>query len=185
MSDHKLEVLIVEDNPGDAYMIKEMLQDLKLSMSIRVAKDGQAALNILKEGQSGAPNLMILDLNLPKVNGFEVLRFMKSSPGLRAIPVIVMTGSLRREDEQMSRELGAVDYCIKPSTADEMERTIMCLRVNLDSLTREKGRNGLGPSFKMDPYNFHADERGRRPPASLPDGSVMHAFENGPWVPWR
>jgi len=185
MSDDKLEVLIVEDNPGDAYMIKEMLQDLKLSMSIRVAKDGQAALNILKEGQSGAPGLIILDLNLPKVNGFEVLRFMKSSPSLRSIPVIVMTGSLRGEDEQTSRELGAVDYCLKPSTADEMERTAMCLRANLEPLSREKGRHGHGPSVKMDLYNFDVDQRGWRPPTALPERSVMDAFENGPWVPWR
>lgn len=149
MSENMLEVLIVEDNPGDAYMIKEMLGDLNLTLKVTVAKDGQAALEILKGTKNGKPGLVILDLNLPKVNGFEVLAFMKSSQNLKSIPVVVMTGSLRAEDEQRSRELGAVDYCIKPSTADEMERSEMCLRAHLEPLSKEKARNGTGPSFKI------------------------------------
>ena len=88
-------------------MIKEMLNDLKLTLNITVAKDGQAALDILKNIRNGKPGLVILDLNLPKVNGFEVLTYIKSSQTLRSIPVVVMTGSLRGEDEQRSRELAA------------------------------------------------------------------------------
>jgi CheY-like chemotaxis protein len=175
----------VEDNPGDAYMIKEMLNDLNLSLSMTVAKDGQAALNILKSIQNGKPGLVILDLNLPKVNGFEVLTFMKSSQALRSIPVVVMTGSLRHEDEQRSRELGAVDYCIKPSTVDEMERSEMCLRAHLEPLSKEKAMNNSGPSVKLNLYNFNSEWREQRPPAPNYGLSVMDAFECGPWTPWR
>jgi chemotaxis family two-component system response regulator Rcp1 len=181
MSENKLEVLIVEDNPGDAYMIKEMLTDLKLTLSITVAKDGQAALNILKDRQNGMPGLVILDLNLPKVNGFEVLTFMKSSPTLRSIPVVVMTGSLRGEDEQRSRELGAVDYCIKPSTADEMERSEMCLRAHLEPLSREKGRNGSGPSIRINLNQYYSDIWGQRIPSQQRERFVMDAFNKDSW----
>jgi CheY-like chemotaxis protein len=186
VSENKLEVLIVEDNPGDAYMIKEMLGDLNLSLGITVAKDGQAALDILKGIKNGKPGLVILDLNLPKVNGFEVLTFMKSSQNLRSIPVVVMTGSLRGEDEQRSRELGAVDYCIKPSTVDEMERSEMCLRAHLEPLSKEKARNkDSGPSIQFGLFNFNAEWRDQRPPAPNYDLFVMDAFEGGPWSLWR
>ncbi len=186
MSEDKLEVLIVEDNPGDAYMIKEMLNDLKLTLNITVAKDGQAALDILKNIRNGKPGLVILDLNLPKVNGFEVLTYIKSSQTLRSIPVVVMTGSLRGEDEQRSRELGAIDYCIKPSTADEMERSEICLKAHLEPLSKEKARSkDLGPSVKLNLYNFSAEWREQRPPAPKYDHFVMDAFESGPWTLWR
>jgi CheY-like chemotaxis protein len=180
MSDNKLDVLIVEDNPGDAYIIKEMLKDLKLNLSITVAEDGQQALEILRV-KSGTPNLVILDLNLPKINGFEVLSYMKASPTLALIPVVVMTGSLRSEDEQRSREMGAVDYCIKPATADEMERSEMRLRVHLESLSRETSKNGAsGPSVRTSRYDFHMERRDYRAPSPHRDRFVMDAFENGP-----
>jgi two-component system, chemotaxis family, response regulator Rcp1 len=185
MSENKLEVLIVEDNPGDAYMIKEMLNDLKLTLSITVAKDGQAALNILKDISSGAPGLVILDLNLPKVNGFEVLTFMKSSATLRSIPVVVMTGSLRSEDELRSRELGAVDYCIKPSTADEMERSELCLKAHLEPLSKEKGRNGSGPCLRINLNQYYSDIWGQRIPSQQTERFVMDAFNKESWEMWK
>jgi chemotaxis family two-component system response regulator Rcp1 len=186
MSDNKLEVLIVEDNPGDAYIIKEMLKDLKLNLSITVAEDGQQALNILKAKQNGSPNLVILDLNLPKINGFEVLSYMKASPTLALIPVVVMTGSLRSEDEQRSREMGALDYCIKPATADEMERSETCLRAHLEPLSREMVKNGVpGPSVRMSRYDFNMERKDHRAPTPHRDRFAMDAFENGPWARWK
>lgn len=186
MSENKLEVLIVEDNPGDAYIIREMLKDLKLNLSITVAEDGQQALNILKVKQNGSPNLVILDLNLPKINGFEVLSYMKASPTLALIPVVVMTGSLRREDEQRSREMGAADYCIKPATADEMERSEMCLRAHLEPLSREMTKNDVsGPSVRMSRYDFNMERRDHRAPTPHRDRFVMDVFENGHWARWK
>ena len=84
---------------------------------------------------------MILDLNLPRMDGFDVLRMMKADDGLRSIPVVVMTGSLKKEDENKARSLGAADYCIKPATVEEMETTLMCLRGHLGpSWTKKKQR---------------------------------------------
>ncbi len=77
------------------------------------------------------PDLIILDLNLPRMDGFEVLDLMKKDDELRSIPVVVITGSLRSEDETRARSLGAIEYCIKPSTVEEMDRLISCFRDRL------------------------------------------------------
>ncbi|HEY3420261.1 MAG TPA: response regulator [Methanomassiliicoccales archaeon] len=186
MSDNRLEVLIVEDNPGDAYIIKELLKDLKLNLNITLAEDGQEAVNFLKAKRNGTPGLVILDLNLPKINGFEVLSFMKSSQQLATIPVVVMTGSLRREDEQKSRELGAADYCIKPATVEEMERSEMCLRAHLEPLSRQReNKSGNGPSVRVSHHDYCSPGRDCRAPTPKCDRFVVDAYENGPWTPWR
>jgi DNA-binding response OmpR family regulator len=117
-----------------------MLNDLKLELKITLAKDGQEALDIMSDGQDDVPDMVILDLNLPRVDGFDVLRYMRAKDTLRSIPVMVMTGSLRLEDEERSRELGATDYCIKPATAGEMDRTTLCLKKNLE-LVPTKGKS--------------------------------------------
>jgi CheY-like chemotaxis protein len=184
MSDNKLEILIVEDNPGDAYIMKELLSDLELSLNITVAEDGQEALNILKSQRNGHTNLVILDLNLPKINGFEVLSFMKSSQSLSLIPVVVMTGSLRREDEERSRELGASDYCIKPSTVEEIDRSLKCLKTHLEPLGKNKqSKTGSGPLAKVSLYGYDMGGRERWASIQHRDRFAIDAFENGPW--WR
>ena len=158
MKDDILEVLIVEDNPGDAYMINEMLRDLKMNLSISMAEDGQEALDILKDPTAKIPGLMILDLNMPRLNGFEVLEFMRSSAALRSIPVVVMTGSLRKADEQTCLGLGAVGYCIKPSSSEEIVRTRRCLKSHLEPLSRGKGKGGNSiSSVKVSLYEFHPE----------------------------
>lgn len=186
MSDNKLEILIVEDNPGDAYIIQDILKGLKLNLSITVAEDGQEALNILNTKQNAMPGLVILDLNLPKLNGFQVLSFMKASDNLATIPVVVMTGSLRSEDELRSRELGAADYCIKPATVEEIERSETCLRTHLDPLSRQRGnQGGSGPSFRVSMGDCQANGRTPRAPVPHQDRYVIEAFENGPCAPWK
>ena len=158
MKEDILEVLIVEDNPGDAYMLNEMLRDLKMNLSISVAEDGQEALDILNDQKARMPGLIILDLNMPRVNGFEVLEFMRSSPTLRSIPVVVMTGSLRKADEQTCLGLGAVGYCIKPSSSEEIVRSQMCLKSHLEPLSRGKGKGGNSiSSVKVSLYEFHME----------------------------
>jgi CheY-like chemotaxis protein len=185
MNKKKMKVLIVEDNPGDAFLIEEMLRDLKLELEITLAKDGQEALDILVAGRNGVPGLVILDLNLPKVDGFGVLRYMNEKPTLSSIPVVVMTGSLRKEDEKRSRELGAVDYCIKPATADEMESTIICLRRNLELLPTKGRGNHLGPNAKTNLGHFplHAEDWQIPPPCS--DRLIMDVLNSDPWNMWK
>jgi CheY-like chemotaxis protein len=89
--------------------------------------------------------MMILDLNMARVNGFEVLEFLRSSPKLRSIPVVVMTGSLRKGDKEMCLRLGAVDYCQKPGSSEEIARSEMCLKSHVESLSRGKRKGGIRP----------------------------------------
>lgn len=154
MNGKRLEVLVVEDNPGDACLIEEMLDDLKLELKVTMAKDGQEALSILSDGRGNVPNLIILDLNLPKVDGFDVLKYMKESRKLSVIPVVVMTGSIRIEDEKRCRELGAVDYCIKPATSEEMDGTTLRLGKNLQPRPTKGKTDDLDTTESMDQTYF-------------------------------
>ena len=119
-----LRLLLVEDNRGDAFLIKEMLRDTGIELDITVAEDGQKGLEILSRANGYEHNrfdFVILDLNLPKVNGFEVLSYMKSMHGLKIIPVVIMTGSLNKVDRTRASTLGAANFLIKPSSNSEFE----------------------------------------------------------------
>ena len=113
-----LEILLVEDNEDDVIMTQEAFANVKISNDIHVAKDGMEALAYLY--QKGAyenashPGLILLDINLPKKNGLEVLEEIKSNPSLRHIPVIMLTTSDRDEDIHYSFSNGACSYLTKP-----------------------------------------------------------------------
>jgi chemotaxis family two-component system response regulator Rcp1 len=151
MSTRTLEVLIVEDNPGDVLLISEMLEYSGLSVNTSNAVNGQKALDMLSKRREvpGVPtfDLVFLDLNLPIVRGLDVLAFMKRVPGLQNIPVVVLTGSLDYKDEQRSRDLGALDYWIKPSNLSEMEALGMRIKVGLGPLIGDRAtRSGSAQS---------------------------------------
>ncbi len=178
-----LKVLIIEDNPGDAFIIIGLLQELDMPVDISMAKDGRDALNLLTATSSnGPPDLVILDLNLPRVNGYEVLGLIKSSPALKEVPVVVMTGSLNPEDEVRSRDLGAIDFCIKPATHDELNRTQSCLRGHLESLCHTKGARcgpkGLGAAGEgaSAPYRSPLLRMRSNEQQSLHNGLHQHSY---------
>lgn len=113
-----IEILLVEDNPADVCLILEALKDRKLQNHISVVKDGVRAIAFLKHQgdytDAPRPNLIILDLNLPKKNGREVLAEIKEDPVLKRIPVVVLTGSKAEEDVVSSYNLHANCYVSKP-----------------------------------------------------------------------
>lgn len=113
-----IEVLIVEDNPADVDLVIEAFKDGKLTINLVVAEDGAKAMAYLrKEGEYKSaiiPDLVLLDLNMPIKNGFEVLDEMKQDPLLRRIPVIIMTISKAEEDVLKSYDLHANAYIVKP-----------------------------------------------------------------------
>lgn len=113
-----IRVLLIEDNPGDADLTRETLLDSKLLVNIDVVSDGTKVLDFLlhRPPYAGAhtPDLILLDLNLPKMDGREVLAEIKRHDELRVIPVVVLTSSDAEQDIVKSYELGASCYVTKP-----------------------------------------------------------------------
>lgn len=113
-----IRVLLVEDNPGDAHLTRDTLEQSKLLVHITVTTDGEDALDYLlgRGNYVGVelPDLIVLDLNLPKLGGREVLAEMKQHEQLRGIPVVVLTSSDAERDVVMSYQLGASCYVTKP-----------------------------------------------------------------------
>lgn len=124
-----LEILIVEDNPADVRIAQEALKLAGFEYRLHVALDGEEALDfLLRRGpQSGVPppDLVLLDLKLPRLNGFAVLSVLRSRPG-RRVTVVVMTGSTLRDDRARSQELDADLFVTKPvgveAYVEEMKR---------------------------------------------------------------
>jgi CheY-like chemotaxis protein len=113
-----IDILLVEDDPGDVLMTREAFAHHKIRNPLHVAEDGVEALRFLKrEGPFAAaprPGLILLDLNLPRKDGRELLGEIKQDPGLRTIPVVVLTTSEAEEDILRSYELHANAYVTKP-----------------------------------------------------------------------
>lgn len=118
-----VEILLVEDNPGDVRLTVEALKEAKVSNNLHVAEDGIDAMAFLRrEGKyadAPRPDLILLDLNLPKKDGREVLAEVKSDHDLRRIPVVVMTTSKAEEDILRSYDLHANCYITKPVDLDQ------------------------------------------------------------------
>ena len=113
-----IQVLLVEDNPADADLMRETIETSKLHLDLSVVKDGVEAIQYLR-GEGGyanapRPDLILLDLNLPRMNGRQVLANVKGDADLRGIPVVVLTSSGAEQDIVQSYNLGANCYVIKP-----------------------------------------------------------------------
>jgi two-component system, chemotaxis family, response regulator Rcp1 len=117
-----IEVLLVEDSPGDVRLTREAFKDAKVHINLHVASDGIEAMSFLKcEGKyadAPRPDLILLDLNLPKKDGREVLEEIKESPSLKSIPVVILTTSESEQDILRSYRLHANCYITKPVGLD-------------------------------------------------------------------
>lgn len=117
-----IQVLLVEDNPGDVRLTQEAFQDARVHLEMHVVSDGAAAMEFLhRRGmyqQSPRPDLILLDLNLPIKNGKEVLAEIKSHPSLRTIPVVILTTSASDVDVELTYSLHANCYISKPVDLD-------------------------------------------------------------------
>src|SRR3954471_19037991 len=117
-----LRILVIEDCPSDVRLIREALKETPIPVQITVAQDGVEAMAYLRSSETGVnsrPDIVLLDLNLPKKNGREVLAEVKSSPGLKQIPVLVMTSSRADEDISQAYALNANCYITKPGDLQE------------------------------------------------------------------
>ena len=116
-----VEILLVEDNPNDAEMTRRALRKHNLESRVHWVKDGEEALDYLfctgayaAREADRQPKLVLLDIKMPKVDGIEVLRRMKSEQGTREIPVVMMTSSDEEQDVSESYRLGVNSYIVKP-----------------------------------------------------------------------
>ena len=123
-----IEILLVEDNPGDARLTREALAMSKLRNTLHLARDGEEALEFLRrEGRfagAPAPDLILLDLNLPRRSGREVLEEVKKDVALMHIPVVVLTSSQAEEDVMRSYQLHANCFITKPVDFEQLNRVV-------------------------------------------------------------
>lgn len=111
----KKPILLVEDDEVDVMSVKRSLKDLKVSNRLDVSGNGEEALEFLNEPQNDLPCIILLDINMPKMNGIEFLRIIKQDDRFKRIPVVVLTSSREEQDKMDSFGLGIAGYMVKPS----------------------------------------------------------------------
>ncbi len=128
ISGRPVEILLVEDNPGDVRLTQEALKDAKVLNNLRVACDGEEALAFLRRQASYAeaarPDLILLDLNLPRKDGFQVLAEIKGDEQLRRIPVVILTTSDAEQDILNTYDLHANCYMTKPVGLEQLATVV-------------------------------------------------------------
>jgi chemotaxis family two-component system response regulator Rcp1 len=126
-----VEILLVEDNEGDAFLTKKAFAQAKVLNNLTIAIDGEVALEILRqEGEyqnAPRPDIVLLDINLPKKNGKEVLKEIKDDDNLKRIPVIVLTSSKADQDIIKSYDLHASSYVVKPIDLAKFQEAVTAI----------------------------------------------------------
>jgi two-component system, chemotaxis family, response regulator Rcp1 len=130
-SPRAIEILMVEDNPGDVRLTREALKGAKVWNQVHVVEDGVAALDFLYRRapyeSAARPDLILLDLNLPRMDGREVLAVVKADPSLKLIPIVVLTTSQAEEDVLRAYNLNANCYVTKPVDLHQFNRIVLAI----------------------------------------------------------
>jgi two-component system, chemotaxis family, response regulator Rcp1 len=130
-SPRAIEILMVEDNPGDVRLTREALKGAKMWAQVHVVEDGVTALDYLYRRppyeSALRPDLILLDLNLPRMDGREVLAIVKGDPTLRLIPIVVLTTSQAEEDVLRAYHLNANCYVTKPVDLHQFNRIVQAI----------------------------------------------------------
>ena len=117
-------IVLVEDNPADVYLIRRALREKGIEFEMTCFEDGEKALKALSEQAREAPDLILLDLNLPQTQGVEVLGKIRSMPKLADVPIGILTSSESPSDMRRTAVLGAAGYIKKPSMLDDFMREV-------------------------------------------------------------
>ena len=131
-------ILVCEDNPADVDLLRLALEDAGLHCELTVVHDGAEALVLVRGGalQDCAPNLAIIDLNLPKHGGLEILAEMRATPCLAEVPVVILSSSSSPADQARSEKLGVHRYIVKPLDLEEFLRIGHRIKEVLDQTRR-------------------------------------------------
>jgi chemotaxis family two-component system response regulator Rcp1 len=114
------EILLAEDNPADVYLVREALKEHGVQCTVRTAADGKDVLTLLAASdRTWNPDLIILDLNLPRHDGIEILQKVRSTEAIANVPVVVLTSSDSPRDRTIANDLGATCYVRKPSNLEQ------------------------------------------------------------------
>jgi two-component system response regulator len=131
MADHTIEVLLVEDNPNDVELALHSFKQHNLANRVQVARDGAEALDFIfgtgpyaGRRLHDGPMVVLLDLKLPRVDGLEVLRRVKTDPQTRALPVVMLTSSSEERDVVESYQLGVNSYIVKPVDFEQFSEAV-------------------------------------------------------------
>ncbi len=124
---HLQPILLVEDDAVDVMTVKRCFKQLKVLNPLMVAGNGEEALQLLQQVGSFKPRIILLDINMPKMNGLEFLQHLKSSPGLKKIPVVMLTSSKEESDVAHCFEMGVAGYLLKPVEYDKFVESIKLL----------------------------------------------------------
>ena len=111
---NKLKILLVEDDKVDVMTVKRALKDINVTNPLKIVGNGVEALEYLRDRNNRKPGIILLDLNMPRMNGIEFLKIVKHDEMLRKIPVVVLTTSKEEQDKIESFNLGVAGYMIKP-----------------------------------------------------------------------
>lgn len=125
----KKQILLVEDDSIDALTVKRALNDIKVTNPLNIVGNGEKALEFLRNEEKEKPGIILLDLNMPKMNGIEFLKIAKQDAQLKKIPVVVLTTSREEQDMVESFNLGVAGYMIKP--VDYMQFVEVIRTINL------------------------------------------------------
>lgn len=125
----KKQILLVEDDSVDAMTVKRALKDIKVTNPLNIVGNGEKALEFLRNEEKEKPGIILLDLNMPKMNGIEFLKIAKQDDLLKRIPVVVLTTSKEEQDKVESFDLGVAGYMIKP--VDYMQFVEVIRTINL------------------------------------------------------
>ncbi len=132
MTNSALHILLVEDNKGDVILTLDVFQDLLMNNSVSVVDDGEQAIRYLNKkdefAEAVTPDLILLDINMPRVDGKEVLRYIHQQPHLNHIPVIMLTTSASPNDKEDCYKANAVHYIIKPLDSENFLNAIRVLK---------------------------------------------------------
>ncbi len=125
-----IQILLVEDNPDDVSITTRAFEKSAVVSRLIVARDGQEVVDLLCAGDGSAarPDLVLLDINLPKVNGLDVLAKVRGTAAVATVPIVMLTASGRREDIDRSYQLGANSYIQKPIVFERLTRALEIIR---------------------------------------------------------